>query len=45
MFLQWEVRTMDYKKLLIDMIDKINNVEFLEFLYTFSKKLKENWGS
>lgn len=37
-------RMEDYKKLLINMLNQIDNYDFLEFVYTFIKKLKENWG-
>lgn len=44
MFLPWEVKAMDYKEMLIVMINSIDNVSFLEYLYEFAKRLKENWG-
>ena len=35
---------MDYKKELIDMIENIDNNDFILFIYKFAKRLKENWG-
>lgn len=35
---------MDYKKELIIMIERINNNDFIVFVYNFTKRLKENWG-
>lgn len=35
---------MDYKSMIIDMIQKIEDDDFLEFVYRFAKRLKENWG-
>lgn len=35
---------MDYKEMLIELLTSIENVDFLEFVYIFVKRLKENWG-
>ena len=36
--------SMDYKEMLIELLTSIENVDFLEFVYIFVKRLKENWG-
>lgn len=35
---------MDYKRELTDIINNVESAEFLEFVYRFVKRLKENWG-
>lgn len=35
---------MDYKKEVVELLVNINNIEFLEYVYRFLKRLKENWG-
>jgi len=35
---------MNYKEMIIDMVQKMNNEKVLEFLYNFIKSLKEKWG-
>ena len=35
---------MDYKKEIVELLVNINNIEFLEYVYRFLKRLKENWG-
>lgn len=35
---------MDYKKGIISIIESIDDCDFLEFVYGFVKRLKENWG-
>ena len=35
---------MNYKKLIITLIDSIDNPDFLEYIYRFAKRLKRNWG-
>ena len=39
-----EGRKMDYKVEIIQLLNGTDNVKFLEFLYLFTKRLKENWG-
>lgn len=34
---------MDYKQALIDLIVSVNDMEFLEYLFRFAKRLKWNW--
>lgn len=35
---------MDYKKEIIDMVQKINKLGTLEYLHTFIRLFLENWG-
>ena len=35
---------MDYRAELYKIFDDVENLEFLEFVYRFVKRLKENWG-
>ncbi len=35
---------MDYKKLIIEMVEKIKDERKLEYLYTFLALLIEKWG-
>lgn len=35
---------MDYKVLLIDLINSIDDLECVERIYRFAKRFKENWG-
>lgn len=35
---------MDYKKEIVELLVNINNIEFLEYVYRFVKRLKKNWG-
>ena len=35
---------MDYKKLIYECLSGIDNEEFLEIVYRFVKRIKENWG-
>lgn len=35
---------MDYKEKLIELINSVSNTWYMEFLYTFAKRLGENWG-
>jgi hypothetical protein len=35
---------MDYKMEITNMLLGIENEKFLEFVYRFIKRLKENWG-
>ena len=35
---------MNYKKAIIELLEQIQNNDFLEFVYIFVKRLKENWG-
>nr|DAZ09422.1 MAG TPA: hypothetical protein [Caudoviricetes sp.] len=39
MFLQLGGSRMDYKKLIIELVNKSNNIETLELVYRFCKKL------
>lgn len=34
----------DYKKLIIECVESIKNVNVLEYLYTFIKHFIEKWG-
>ena len=44
MFLLREVSLMDYKEMLIDLINNIDDSDCLERIYRFIKRFKENWG-
>ena len=35
---------MDSKKKLIKMINEVENVDFIDFVYKFVMRLKRNWG-
>ena len=35
---------MDYKKEIVELLNTIDNIEFLEYVYRFVKRLKKNWG-
>lgn len=34
---------MDYKKMLFELLESIENVDFFEYIYTFTHRFKENW--
>ena len=36
--------TMNYKREIIEILNNIEDVKFLEFIYRFTKRLKGNWG-
>jgi len=41
-----DIEEVDYKRLIVEMIEKINDKEFLEMIYGFVKRLyKEESGS
>lgn len=35
---------MDYKKLIINCVESIENIDALEYLYTFIKLFVKKWG-
>ena len=35
---------MDYKEMLIALINSIDNEDFLEYIFKFANRLKKNWG-
>ena len=39
MFLREGVSTVDYKKLIIDLVNRSNNNELLELVYRFAKRI------
>lgn len=40
----WEMKKMNYKKMLIEMIEKIEDDGTLEYLHTFISLFLEKWG-
>lgn len=40
----WEGRTMDYKKLIVEMLDDIQNEKMIEYLYGLIKGVMKKWG-
>lgn len=40
----WEGHTMDYKKLIVEMLDDIQNEKMIEYLYGLIKGVMKKWG-
>lgn len=43
-FCKWEVKTMDYKSEIIELINNIENEKFLSFIYRMIQSFKKEWG-